>query len=308
MTISSQSIFRWRLAQLQAHLVVAIVALVVIGGATRVLEAGLACPDWPLCFGSFFPTRQMNLKVFLEWFHRLDAFLVGVALAAQMVWVWFRRRELALWVPWICGSFLLLVLLQGALGALTVLELLPSTVVTAHLACALFLLAGVSGLSQSLLSAPGKSSPLFWRFLGGLSLLSVIGQSLLGARMATTWSAQRCLDLGQSCQWLTWHRFSAMPVAVFVLLFVMTSLFAGGWARTQWLYLISALGLVLLQVTLGLLSLSLELSEPFVTVAHQLVAALLVALLASLTFRRPGDSEPNSFIENPTSPLDPCHG
>ena len=28
--------------------VVAVIALVVIGGATRVMEAGLACPDWPL--------------------------------------------------------------------------------------------------------------------------------------------------------------------------------------------------------------------------------------------------------------------
>ena len=65
---------RFRLGQLAAHVVVALIALVVIGGATRVMEAGLACPDWPLCYGSFLPGRQMNLQVFLEWFHRLDAF------------------------------------------------------------------------------------------------------------------------------------------------------------------------------------------------------------------------------------------
>ena len=66
-----------QLQLLTAHLVVALVALVVIGGATRVMQAGLACPDWPLCYGSFLPGRQMNLQVFLEWFHRLDAFVVG---------------------------------------------------------------------------------------------------------------------------------------------------------------------------------------------------------------------------------------
>jgi len=68
---------------LATHLVVALVALVVIGGATRVMQAGLACPDWPLCYGRWLPGGQMNLQVFLEWFHRLDAFLVGVALFVQ---------------------------------------------------------------------------------------------------------------------------------------------------------------------------------------------------------------------------------
>ena len=70
---------------LTSHLVVALIALVGICGATRVMEAGLACPDWPLCYGSFLPGRQMNLQVFLEWFHRLDAFLVGLALVALQV-------------------------------------------------------------------------------------------------------------------------------------------------------------------------------------------------------------------------------
>ena len=54
------------LALLASHLVVALVALVGIGGATRVMEAGLACPDWPLCYGRLLPGRQMNLQVFLE--------------------------------------------------------------------------------------------------------------------------------------------------------------------------------------------------------------------------------------------------
>ena len=70
MTPSSPPIYR-RLGGVTSHLVVAVIALVVIGGATRVMEAGLACPDWPLCFGTLLPGRQMNLQVFLEWFHRL---------------------------------------------------------------------------------------------------------------------------------------------------------------------------------------------------------------------------------------------
>ena len=73
------------LGKLSAHIVVALIALIAIGGATRVMEAGLACPDWPLCYGSFFPKGKMNLQVFLEWFHRLDAFFVGIAIFLQLI-------------------------------------------------------------------------------------------------------------------------------------------------------------------------------------------------------------------------------
>ncbi|MGL5834817.1 MAG: COX15/CtaA family protein, partial [Waterburya sp.] len=58
---------------------IATLLLMAVGSATRVMNAGLACPDWPLCYGQLVPTRQMNLQVFLEWFHRLDAALIGVS-------------------------------------------------------------------------------------------------------------------------------------------------------------------------------------------------------------------------------------
>ena len=75
----------------------------------------------------------MNLQVFLEWFHRLDAFVIGVALLVMAAAVMVLRRRLPCWLPWFSLLLLLMVMLQGALGALTVLQLLPSQVVTAHL-------------------------------------------------------------------------------------------------------------------------------------------------------------------------------
>ena len=107
-----------RLAQVMAHLVVAVIALVVIGGATRVMEAGLACPDWPLCFGVFLPGRQMNLQVFLEWFHRLDAFIVGMAMLVTMGVTIVLRQRLPGWLPPICFALVCLVALQGGIGCL----------------------------------------------------------------------------------------------------------------------------------------------------------------------------------------------
>ena len=125
------SVLIQRLALLASHLVVALVALVGIGGATRVMEAGLACPDWPLCYGRLLPGRQMNLQVFLEWFHRLDAFVVGVALLVLTAASFFWRRRLPAWLPWLAAVNLLLVLVQGGLGALTVTQLLAAPLVTA---------------------------------------------------------------------------------------------------------------------------------------------------------------------------------
>ena len=308
MTLSSMSPIRRRLGFLAAHLVVALVALVVIGGATRVMEAGLACPDWPLCFGTLLPGRQMNLQVFLEWFHRLDAFVVGVALLVMAVVAVLRRRQLPGWLPSLAMGLVLLVALQGGLGALTVLDLLPSGIVTAHLAMALTLVALLSGLTQRLLHPGGQAAPAWWTPLAGLALLAVVAQSLLGALMATSWAAQRCLAAGDGCRWLILHRNAAGPTAVLVLLFVSSALLASGWSRRQWPYLIPVATLVTCQVGLGVGTLRLGLSQPLVTVAHQLVAALLVALLASLLVRRPDVPFTPMPVVLDESSLEPCHG
>jgi cytochrome c oxidase assembly protein subunit 15 len=64
------------------------------------MNAGLACPDWPLCYGQLVPTQQMNLQVFLEWFHRLDASLIGLSTLALVGLSWWFRKELPKWLPW----------------------------------------------------------------------------------------------------------------------------------------------------------------------------------------------------------------
>ena len=300
---------RRRLGRLSAHLLVAVIALVVIGGATRVMEAGLACPDWPLCYGTFLPGRQMNLQVFLEWFHRLDAFVIGIALVVMSVVSVVWRRSLPRWLPWMSGLLVLLVVLQGGLGALTVLQLLPSGVVTAHLALALTLVALLSGLTQRLLQSGDGQPPWWWRPLSALALVGVVSQCLLGARMATSWAAQRCLAGGEACRWLVWHRSAATPVASFVLLFVLVALLAGGWSRRQWPLLLSAVLLVTTQVSLGITTFRLGLDQPLVTVAHQLVAALLVGVLAALLVRCPAfvAAVPCPVVLDDSS-LEPCHG
>ena len=293
---------------LTAHLVVALVALVAIGGATRVMEAGLACPDWPLCYGVLWPGRQWNLQVFLEWFHRLDAFLVGIALLLLFALSLRFQDRFPAWLPWSSGLALALVAVQGGLGALTVLTQLAAPTVTLHLATALCLVLLLSAMHQGLerpeLAAAGadaRALPHWWPTLPVLAALLVGGQCLLGGAMASRWAADLCLQAGEGCRWLLLHRQGAYPAAVVVLLLAASSLaLPVGHRRLQGLAFAAA-ALVLVQVALGVFTLRLQLAVPAVTVAHQLTAALLVGVLGGLW----GLSYPSASV--PTR-LEVAHG
>ena len=291
-----------------AHVVVALIALVVIGGATRVMEAGLACPDWPLCYGSFLPGRQMNLQVFLEWFHRLDAFFVGILLITQFAFSLYWAKSLPRWLPWTYGLLSFLVAFQGLLGALTVLQLLPSLVVMAHLVVAFTLVAIMSGVTQQLLN-PGKSIfPPWLRWFGFLSLFSVIAQSLLGSRVATSWAAHRCLDFGDSCNLVGLHRISAIPVSLLVVSFVVISSLQRDVFVNQWRYLLTIVFLITSQIFLGVFSIQLGMSEPALIIGHQLVACLLVAVISALNFKGRGIDGSSQSLFITESTLETCHG
>jgi cytochrome c oxidase assembly protein subunit 15 len=229
----------------------------------------------------------MNLQVFLEWFHRLDAFVVGMGLLVQAALSTWWRRELPRAVPWLSGLALLLVAVQGGLGALTVTLLLPFSVVTAHLVTALLLVALLSACTQVLLEPSTSAKPpqtsrfsldRLWPGLVGVVALLALGQCLLGGLMATQWAAGRCLSSGEGCGWLLAHRLGARPVAAAVLVTAAWGLWR--WQAERVLAALAALA-VIVQVALGVMSLRLTLAVPAVTVAHQLMAAFLVAVLAA---------------------------
>ncbi len=279
------------LIRLGTHSVLAIVALIGIGSATRVMEAGLACPDWPLCYGSFLPTTHFNLRVFLEWFHRLDAFLVGVLILTEFLLAIIWRKELPSGLPKNYSLLLFLVIIQGSLGALTVINMLDSYTVMGHLFIAFLLLMTSIFINQNLIHNNSKTSLNWWRFLLSLPLILTLTQSLIGVRMSSTWSAHLCLTIKQNCLILDSHKLFAIPLTLSILLIIFASFLKDNLFINNWKYLTSILFLLMIQIMLGILSLKTNLNQPLIIVSHEIIAALLIATLSTLMF---GVSYPNS--------------
>lgn len=91
-------------------------------------DSGLAVPDWPLSYGSFFPPMVGGIR--FEHTHRVIASLVG--LLTLVLTVWIGKTEKRRSVRWLAIACLGAVVLQGILGGLTVLHKLPAPVSIAH--------------------------------------------------------------------------------------------------------------------------------------------------------------------------------
>jgi len=273
------------------HCVIALIALIVIGGATRVMEAGLACPDWPLCYGSFLPLPHMNLRVFLEWFHRLDAFLVGLLILSKFVLSLIWRKELPKWLPKTYSLLVFLVILQGSLGALTVINLLNSSTVTGHLLIAFVLLMTTITVNQNLESKAIKESLIWWKLFLSIPLILTLIQSFIGVRLSSTWSAHLCLSFNKQCLILDTHKLFAFPIAFSILSIIAISMTRQNLFLKNWKYLCTLFFLVITQILLGIFSLKTNLNEPILVISHQLNASLLIAILTTLIFRNPSPEE-----------------
>ena len=119
--------------------------LIMLGGYVKAIHAGLACPDWPLCYGKLFPFADggtydyANYMIFAEWFHRLWASLVGILLLVVV----FQASHYQSTVPLLLRLGLLcmvLFALQVILGGLTVGTKLEPFIVVFHLANAVLII------------------------------------------------------------------------------------------------------------------------------------------------------------------------
>lgn len=210
--------------------------VVILGAWTRLVDAGLGCPDWPGCYGFAgipmsverieraemrFPDAPVEVaKAWPEMVHRYFAGTLGLVILGLAVLAWRRRHdaEQPVGLP-----FLLLgvVILQAAFGAWTVTLKLWPQIVTGHLLggfltlSLLWLLYLRLGWRQS--SATGDMARELARLrpwaVAGIILL--VGQIALGGWVSSNYAALACPDF-PTCQGVWWpeadfvHGFNVM--------------------------------------------------------------------------------------------------
>jgi cytochrome c oxidase assembly protein subunit 15 len=162
--------------------------LIVAGALVTSNDAGLAVPDWPTSFGSFYKIPPMVGGVKYEHGHRMVAQFVGFLTIILAIWT--QRKESRSWMRKLGWFMLLLVIIQGVLGGLTVKMLLPWYVSTAHAMVAqtffsLTLLMTVFASrrwieSATTLTRQPDSSAINFRSLSILATLAVYMQLFLG--------------------------------------------------------------------------------------------------------------------------------
>jgi len=263
-------------------------ALLVIGGMVHPTGSSLACPDWPLCNGQFFP--PMKGGILYEHGHRLAALTVSFLTVALCILVFRFRRERA--VRLMAAGAVLLVGAQASLGALTVIYKLPLPVSAGHLATSMGFFSLVILLAHRL-RPEGQRAPALPRGLVGLAAAATFGQIVLGSLVRHTGSALACstdLLLCEGRLWPAWgpaqvhmlHRLAGYAVAGLVLA---ASLSAWRTARhgpriRRRLALVAPV-LVLAQVGWGLLTVASYVDLVVVSL-HLATGAALLATLVTL--------------------------
>jgi cytochrome c oxidase assembly protein subunit 15 len=197
--------------------------VVVLGGYTRLSNSGLGCPDWPGCFGHIAPTGSAEhyasaadvRKAWIEMIHRYFASTLGLIIVVIAALSIRARREPGVRVGFAL-VLLVLVVLQGMLGMLTVTWLLKPLIVTGHLVGGLATFAlllwlwlsmraearvvdGSTVLAGNIVAESGGRA----RVWAGLALAALALQVGLGGWTSSNYAALACPDF-PTCQNSLW--------------------------------------------------------------------------------------------------------
>ncbi len=170
--------------------------LVIAGGLVTSTGSGLSVPDWPLSYGQLMP--PMVGGIFYEHGHRMIATFVGALTVILAIWLW--KADERRWVKLLGLGALLAVILQGVLGGLTVLFLLPTPISVLHatvaqsffsltVIIALVTSAGWRSVMPAANAASGRT-----KGLALLATLMVLVQLMIGAWMRHSDAGLAILD------------------------------------------------------------------------------------------------------------------
>jgi heme a synthase len=271
-------------------LVCATFGLLVAGGLVTSTDSGLAVPDWPLSYGQWMP--PMVGGVFYEHLHRMIA--SGVGLMTLVFTVWLCIVEKRAWLRWLSIGALAAVVLQGILGGMTVLFLLPAPISIFHACLAQAFFALVVSLAfmtskewSDSSASHGAAAGLRRQFLMLTAIIFL--QLIFGAAVRHT----------QAPLFVVAHLVGAFLVLVFIGI-VLSLVFRGYRQSAQIFYPTIFLGgLFLVQWLLGVGAFAYTVILPqhvqpttsnlFFVTSHQTLGALLLAtsvFLVLCTYRR----------------------
>ena len=273
-------------------LVVLTFCLITLGALVRANGAGLACPDWPLCFGHLIP--EIDVQVGFEWSHRLLAGGV-TAILAILSWFAWRSSARSRYITALLTIAAALIAVQITLGALTVwLKLAPWTV-TAHLitgnffAATAFLLALAFRPKKDVrnIHPPASTRRRLWITLVGGLLLIQLG---LGGLVSSRYAGMACPEW-PTCNggvWFpTWaggvglHLFHRMTAYALIVCLGAAALCCRRDVRLRGATAL-AFALGILQATVGVASVSNGIPVELTGLHTALAAALVLTVVFAL--------------------------
>lgn len=187
------------------------VIVIILGVATRLMDAGLGCPDWPGCYGKFIvpnaqeaalfsPQPLEPIKAWIEMIHRYVAGFLGIIATALVVMAYrYRTATPALMIPSLVTF--IAVGVQGLFGMLTVTLKLWPVVVTLHLLGGILCLtlfcwlALISSKKRKEIRVAGKKSPLNLLYI--FACVALVGQIALGGWTSSNYAGVGCIGFPQ---------------------------------------------------------------------------------------------------------------
>jgi heme a synthase len=274
-------------------LAVAVFLLIVAGALVTSNNAGLAVPDWPTSFGSLYKIPPMVGGVKFEHGHRMLAELIG--LLTVIFAIWTQLRDSRKWMKQLGWFAVVLVIIQGIFGGVTVKYKLPWYTSTIHgiLAQTFFALTVLFAVfngrrwmeTEPVVTTQKNSFDL--RQMSWLTVAVIYMQLFFGAafRHSATWK------FSAASAWVfpfQFHVYGAILATIVLFWVCMRALIAYPQIKPVRGMAIAILALLITQLALGLTSYFMRelggrdaiaptMGMIHVTVTHVAVGALLLA-------------------------------
>lgn len=269
-------------------LVIEVAILIVFGATVRVMNAGLACPDWPLCFGQYVP--DFHPQVYFEFIHRVMAGSVAI-ITVLLTGILLKNKDVPVKLKLLGLASVLILAGQIVLGGLTVLWQLKSGVVAAHLGMGTAFFATLLWMSLDMQRVVKNEAapPKLAAFVAGWAtflLIAVYAQLLLGGLVASNYAALACTEFPKcQGQWFPSlegpiglhmiHRYGAYTIALLAILNLILVKKVSPYLRKQAGMM---MGVVFVQIGLGIANV-LFYTPPLIAILH-LAMGLKIFFLA----------------------------